>query len=194
MGLGVEPRPADAGSVPSAVGERPYLLCLGRVDDGKGTAMLARFFAAHKERHPGPLALVYAGPVVHRPPAHPDIVVLGEVDEGAKWALLGGARALVNPSGYEAFSIVVVEAWFAGTPVVVNAGCAATREHCERSGGGLWFGGFAEFEAVVEMITTDDGLRAALEQRGRRYAEAHFRWPRIIDRYQAFLEGVAEHA
>jgi glycosyltransferase involved in cell wall biosynthesis len=194
MGLGVEPRPADPARIPADVGERPYLLCLGRVDDGKGTAVLARFFAAYKDRHPGPLALVYAGPVVHRVPAHPDVVVLGEVDEDAKWALLAGARALVNPSGYEAFSIVVIEAWFAGTPVLVNAGCAATREHVARSGGGLWFGGFAEFEAVVDRLTADAALRSALVHRGRGYAEANFRWPRIIDRYQAFLEGVAEHA
>ena len=92
------------------------------------------------------------------------------------------------------FSLVVVEAWFAGVPVLVNAGCAATREHCERSGGGLWFGGFAEFEVALERLTADDALRAVLVQRGRRYAEANFRWPRIIDRYQAFLGGVAEHA
>jgi glycosyltransferase involved in cell wall biosynthesis len=194
MGLGVEPWPADPAAVPAAVGERPYLLCLGRVDDGKGTSVLARFFAAYKERHPGPLALVYAGPVVHPVPPHPDIVVLGEVDEPAKWALLGGARALVNPSGYEAFSLVVIEAWFAGTPVVVNAGCAATREHCERSGGGLWFAGYGEFEAVIQRLTADEALRAELVRRGRGYAEANFRWPRIIDRYQAFLGGVAEHA
>jgi glycosyltransferase involved in cell wall biosynthesis len=89
---------------------------------------------------------------------------------------------------------VVIEAWLAGVPVLVNAGCAATREHCERSGGGLWFGGFAEFEVAVERMTADGALRDEMVHRGRGYAEANFRWPRIIDRYQAFLGGVAEHA
>ncbi len=33
---------------------RPYLLCLGRVDDGKGARALGRFFAAFKRRRPRP--------------------------------------------------------------------------------------------------------------------------------------------
>jgi glycosyltransferase involved in cell wall biosynthesis len=131
--------------------------------------------------------------VVHPVPAHPDVVVLGEVAEAVKWGLLRRAEALVNPSGFEAFSLVVVEAWTAGIPVVVNAGCAATREHCERSRGGLWFGGYADFEAVLDRLTADADLRTRLAQRGRDYAEAHFLWPRIIERYQTFLRGVAEH-
>ena len=79
-----------------------------------------------------------------------DIVVTGMIDDAAKWALLRGARALVAPSPHESFSLTVVEALTAGVPVLVNAACGATREHCERSGAGLWFEDFAEFEAGVE--------------------------------------------
>ena len=52
----------------------------------------------------------------------------------------------------------VAEAWSARTPVVVNAGCAATVEHCRRSGGGLRFDGFGEFEVVVDRLAADAGL------------------------------------
>ena len=38
------------------------------------------------------LRLVFAGPVVNEPPAHPDIVTPGAVDEAVKWGLLRGAR------------------------------------------------------------------------------------------------------
>jgi glycosyltransferase involved in cell wall biosynthesis len=113
------------------------------------------------------------------------------VDDVAKWGLLRGARALVAPSPYEAFSIVVVEALTAGTPVLVNALCGATREHVEQSGAGLWFGDFAEFEVVVARVCEDDALHAAMAANGRRYVEANFRWPVILDRYCGFLEGVA---
>ena len=67
-----------------------------------------------------------------------------------------GATALVSPSPWEAFSLVVAESWSAGTPVVVNAGCAATVEHCRRSGAGLSFAGFGEFEAVVDRLYRDE--------------------------------------
>ena len=107
--------------------DRPFLLCLGRVDDGKGARLLAECFAQYKERRAGPLALVFAGPVVNAPPAHPDIIVTGAVDEDVKWGLLRAAQALVSPSAFESFSIVLLEAWTVGTPAFVNSRCEVTR-------------------------------------------------------------------
>ena len=197
MGLGVEPAEGEPVAARKAVGldgGEPFLLCLGRVDDGKGAALLARFFAAFKARRPGPLKLVFAGPVIDRPPAHNDILMAGPVDEAVKWGLLRGADALVSPSPFEAFSIVVVEAWTAGTPVMVNASCLATTEHVRRSGGGVAFGGYGQFEVAVERLVGDAGLRAALAGRGGAHVERHFTWPVILDRYRRFLERAAARA
>ena len=196
MGLGCEPAEGDEHGARRALGlgEEPYLLCLGRVDDGKGTGALARFFAAYKSRHPGPLKLVLAGPVLDRPPPHADIVVAGPVGETVKWGALRGAVALVSPSAFEAFSIVVVEAWTAGVPVLVNALCAATSEHVTRSGGGLAFAGYGQFEVAVERLLADPSLHHALAARGRAHAERLYSWPVIIDRYRGFLERAAERA
>jgi glycosyltransferase involved in cell wall biosynthesis len=171
-------------------GNKPYLLCLGRVDGHKGTTLLAELFAAYSQRHPGPLRLVFAGPVVDAPPAHSQIDLLGPVDEEDKWALLQGAVALVSPSAWEAFSLVVAEAWSARTPVLVNAACAATVEHCRRSGGGLAFAGFGEFEGLVELVSSDPDVRGTLGRRGRAYVDRWFRWPRVVDRYAAFVTSV----
>ena len=44
--------------------------------------------------------------------------MLGPVDEATKWSLLRHAEALVSPSPYESFSLVLMEAWQAGTPVL----------------------------------------------------------------------------
>jgi glycosyltransferase involved in cell wall biosynthesis len=107
---------------------------------------------------------------------------------------LRGARALVAPSPTESFSLTVVEGLTAGAPVIVNAVCGATREHCERSGAGLWFADFREFEAVVLRVTTDDALHATMVRNGARYVEANFRWPGILNRYCAFVEGFARVA
>ena len=192
LGLGVEPAAGDAGAAAAALGlgDRPYLLCVGRVDDGKGVRTLTRFFTAYKDRHPGPLALVLLGPVVDRPEPHPDIVVTGPVSEDVKWGALRRALALVNPSGYEAFSLVLIEAWSAGVPVLVNARCAATREHVERSAGGFAFDGYARFEVALERLVADSALRGALAAAGEAYVAEWFLWPTVIDRYTAFLEGV----
>ena len=193
LGLGVEPGPGDPAAAAEALGlgDRPYLLYVGRVDDGKGVRTLSRFFAAYKERHPGPLALVLAGPVVDRPATSPDVVVPGVVDEAVKWGALRGATAVVNPSGYEAFSLLLIEAWSAGVPVVVNAHCTATSEHVARSGGGLAFDSYARFEVVLERLTADATLRTALAEAGAAYVGASFLWPSLIDRYTRFLCAVA---
>lgn len=194
MGLGADPRPGTPDAARSALGldDRPYLLCIGRVDDGKGTRTLAEFFAAFRGRHPElALQLVLAGPVVHEPPAHPDVVVTGPVDEAVKWGLLRGALLLVNPSAFEAFSIVLIEAWSAGVPVLVNARCPATSEHVQRSGGGLAFDGYAAFDAALAALVDHPGRRHALAAGGRAYVDAFYRWPAIIERYGAFLERVA---
>jgi glycosyltransferase involved in cell wall biosynthesis len=195
LGLGIEEGPGspeDAREV-FGVGDAPYLIYVGRLDDGKGTGMLARFFATFKERHPGPLKLVLAGSIADEPLPHPDIVVTGPIDEATKWGGLRGSIALVSPGAFEAFSLIVIEGWTAGVPVVVHGRCGPTKEHCERSGGGLWFDGYATFEAVIGRLAADGPLRTELARRGRAYVDAEFRWPTIIKRYAAFLEDVANH-
>lgn len=196
VGLGSDPGPGDAPAarVAVALGDRPYLLCLGRVDGGKGSTTLARFFVEYKRRHPGDLALVFAGPVVHAPEPHPDVIVAGSVPESVKWGLLRGAAALVSPSAYESFALVLIEAWNVDTPVLVNGRCAVTVEHCRRSRGGLWFSGFPSFEAEVERLVGSPELGPSLAAAGARYVDAHYRWPAIIDRYTAFLEAVGNDA
>ena len=191
LGLGVDDRTPAVDPDGAPAGDVPYLVCLGRVEGRKGTSLLARLFAEYKRRRPGPLRLVLAGPVVEAPADHRDIDIVGPVSEDEKWRLLAGARALVSPSPWEAFSLVVAEAWSARLPVVVIASCAATVEHCRNSGGGLSFTDYGEFEAIIDLVTTDDGERARLGGRGRAYVDRWFRWPRVVDRYAAFVESVA---
>ena len=152
--------------------------------------MLADYFAEYKSRHPGDLALAFVGPVSAAAPDHPDIVVTGTVSEADKWDVLADAQVMVTPSAYESFSLVVLEAWTLGVPVLVNGGCAATMEHCTRSGGGLWFDSYRSFEATVDRLSGDPSLRAELGESGRRYTARNYLWPSIIDRYTTFLSAV----
>jgi glycosyltransferase involved in cell wall biosynthesis len=193
LGLGVsEPSGTGRhGGTVAGVGDRPYVVSVGRVDEHKGSAMLARFFLKYKERHPGPLALVLVGPVVCEIPDHPDIVLTGVVDEPDKWDITAGALAAISPSALESFSLVVLEAWVAGVPAVVNATCEPTREHCERSGGGCWFGSYTQFEVVLERLVADPALRARLAGNGRRYVDRLYQWPHLIRRYAGFLDEVS---
>lgn len=192
IGLGVieaAGRPADARAA-TGLGDRPYLLCLGRVDAGKGTVLLQRFFVAFKQRHPGPLALLFVGPVVDAVAPHPDIVVAGAVDEAVKWGALRGAEVVVSPSPLESFSLALLEGWTAGRPALVNAACHVTAGHVTASGGGLSFDSYGAFEVSLERLLADATLRAAMGAAGRDYVARRYSWPRLAQRYRAFLESV----
>ncbi|GAC1479097.1 MAG: glycosyltransferase family 4 protein [Acidimicrobiales bacterium] len=196
IGLGIDPdqgRGADPARFRAALGldDRPYLLYVGRVDDGKGVRTLAKFFTTYKRRHPGPLALVLAGAIVNPPDPHPDVIVPGPVSDADKWSAMAGASIFVNPSANESFSIVLLESWSVGTPVLVNARCPATVEHARRSHGGLAFGGYASFETALRRLLEDRRTTAAMGAAGQRYVVENFAWPVVTARYRAWLERVA---
>ena len=182
------------GRDPLGVGDRPYVCCVGRVDEGKGTPRLVSLFMRYKSQHPGPLALVLVGPVIVAPPDHPDIVVAGQVDEATKWAVLDRALALIAPSPFESFAIALLEAWSRRRPAIVNAACAATSEQCRLSGAGVTYASYDDLSEALERFQGDAVLRSSLGERGRAYVDANFRWPGLIARWGAFAESVAARA
>jgi len=190
LGIGDSAGSGRAGGDLIGLGDRPYIVSVGRVDEHKGSKMLATYFATYKERHPGPLALALVGPVAYRPDPHPDIVVTGAVDEPDKWDIVHDALVSVSASALESFSLVVLEAWVDRVPVMVNGTCGPTREHCERSGGGLWFSSYPEFEAALHRLVNDGDLRRSLGGNGRAYVDRYYQWPVLIARYAEFLDTV----
>ncbi len=172
------------------LGDEPFVVFLGRVLRSKGTHELVDFFAATRARR-GDGKLVIVGPVVDEIPSCDGIVCVGPVSEEQKFGLLAAADVLVNPSPLESFSLVVLEAWLAGTPVLVNGWCGPTRDHCVQSGGGLWYDNFVEFEVSMNRLLDDAELRSRLARAGRSYVERSFSWPAVRRRYQSLLSQIS---
>lgn len=197
LGLGVDPQLGDPEGFRAAhpvIGDRPYLVCLGRVDPGKGSTLLSQWFVEYKRRRPGPLALVFVGPIVEPVVEHDDVVMTGSVTEAQKWGALRSAEINVSPSAYEAFSLALIEGWAAERPALVNAACVATTEHVVASGGGLTFDGYASFEAALDRLRTDERTARQLAVHGQQYVDERFRWPALMERYGRFLEQASERA
>ena len=196
-GVGLELSEAEAGASAEdfrarfGIGDDPYLLYLGRLDPHKGTTELHSFFRAYKARHPGPLRLVVVGQQVHPLEPHDDVVMTGWVDEQVKHEALAGALALVHPSYFESYSIVLTEAWAHGKPALVQGHCAVLDGQVRRSGGGLPYRGFPEFEAAVELLESEPALASGLGAAGLRYVERHYRWDTVLGDYVEFLDFVA---
>ena len=169
------------------LGEAPYLLYVGRVDPAKGSEELVNFFAAYKARHPGPLKLAIVGEAVRSLDPHPDVLVTGFIDDALKESALAGCLALALPSYFESFSMILTEAWAHGKAALVQGHCEVLEGQCRRSGGGIPYRGFPEFEAALEVLGEDRGLRDRLGAAGRRFVEERYAWDTVLDRYERLL-------
>ena len=184
VGVGIEPRGAGAASKRS---RPPTLLYVGRREPDKNTPQLIDYFVRYKNRHPGELRLAFIGagdPL----PRRSDLI---EIE--ADWtsdAMYRDADVFCQPSTNESFSIVLMQAWLAELPAVVHGDCAVTREHCERSNGGLWYRSYVEFEALLDRLLASPDLRGQLGRNGREYVEREYSWDAVLRRFDAALEEI----
>ncbi|HWG74436.1 MAG TPA: glycosyltransferase family 4 protein [Acidimicrobiales bacterium] len=181
----------------AGLGERPYLLYVGRVTAGKGAPELVDMFTAYKARRGGRLALVLVGEaerglVGPGPDRGGDVIATGFVDDVTRSDAMAGALALVVPSHFESFSMVLCEAWAQGCPAIVQGASDVLAGQALRSGAGIPYRGRSEWEAAVDLLIDEPALGARLGDAGRRYVAKRYRWDTVLDRYERLL-GLAMH-
>lgn len=186
VGMGMEPFEAD----PRAFAERrglavPYVIYSGRREDGKGTPLLCDYMTAFRARTGLDIKLVLtgSGDIPAPPELWPHVIDLGFVSDREKWEAMAGAVAFVHPSIMESFGIVLLESWMARTPALVRADSRVLRWQCERSGGGLWFRNYVEFELELLALLERPALRSALGRAGCQYVRQTYAWPIIEQRF-----------
>ncbi|MBX7144087.1 MAG: glycosyltransferase family 4 protein [Oligoflexia bacterium] len=200
VGMGFEPYADEyvSGLRPYFDSDFPYVLYVGRKETGKNAHLLLDYFCAAKDRFPelSDLRLVIAGAGsfddLERPTARKrqDIVDVGHVTEDEKRRLIRHARALCQPSTNESFSIVLMEAWMLGTPVLVNAACEVTKHHVIESGGGLYFGSAADFAAVLGELSVSAELRNDLSAAGLDYVRTKYAWSEVLLRFDRVMQNL----
>jgi glycosyltransferase involved in cell wall biosynthesis len=172
------------------LGDAPYLLYVGRVDPAKGAAELLDYFDHYKRRNPGPLRLVLLGEQVVEFERRSDVVVTDFVDGTTRDDALAGTLALVQPSYFESFSLVLNEAFAQGRPALVQGRCTVLAGHAHRSGAAIPYSGFAEFEAALDLLLERPGLADEMGEAGRQYVTRDYQWETVLDRYEQLLERV----
>lgn len=167
----------------------PFLLYAGRKADGKNLPLLLEYFAAYRRMTAENLHLVLLGGGKAEIPAECRAFVhdLGYVPAQDKYDACAAALLLCQPSIHESFSLVVMESWLCGRPVLVHGGCAVTRTFVTQARGGLYFGTFAEFAACIRFLHDHPVIAAQMGQNGRCYVFSHFAWEDVIRRYLAFF-------
>jgi glycosyltransferase involved in cell wall biosynthesis len=163
----------------------PFVVYVGRIDANKGCADLFRHFIEYGNRSSQPLDLVLIGTPVLPIPTHPRIKHLGFVPDQDKFDAIAAAELLVMPSPYESLSMVALEAWALGRPVLASARCDVLVGQCLRSNAGLYYEDAREFGAALDRILSDPPLRDTLGRNGRAFFARHYSWP-VIER--AYLD------
>jgi glycosyltransferase involved in cell wall biosynthesis len=161
----------------------PFIVYVGRIDANKGCVELFRHFIEYVDRSSRRLDLVLIGTPVLPIPEHPRIKHLGFVSDQDKFDAVAGAELLVMPSPYESLSMVALEAWALGRPVLASARCDVLVGQCVRSNAGLYYGDAREFAAALDRILSDRTLADTLGRNGRAFFDRHYSWPAIERKY-----------
>lgn len=182
---------ADAGRFREKYGVGgPFVLYAGRKDAGKRVDELIRYFVRYKQSRPSDLRLVLLGGGRIELPSE-EILDLGFVPAQDKYDAYAAARAFCNPSQMESFSIVIMESWMAGTPVLVNGHCEVTTDFVKKAGGGLYYTCYGQFAAALDYLLEHEDTARRMGASGRAFVRENFAWDVIVDRYTRYFEALA---
>ncbi|MFO0964766.1 MAG: glycosyltransferase [Gemmataceae bacterium] len=163
---------AEHDRAPDPRRPRPAIVYCGRYTPEKNVALLLEQAARYRAEHPDRFDFIFMGAGSVRLPGW--VTDLGQVDERRKAEILRAATALAQLSERESLSLVILEAWREGTPVIVNRNCAVLRGQVERSGGGFAVDGYAEFAAALDRLWNEPGEADRLGRRGQAYVEERY--------------------
>jgi glycosyltransferase involved in cell wall biosynthesis len=166
----------------------PFAIYVGRIDKNKGCPELFDYFKEYAANTYSRLTLVLIGHPLLEIPKHPRIRHLGFVDDTDKFDAIAAADTLIMPSYYESLSMVALEAWALGRPVLANGRCDVLKGQCLRSNAGLFYESGAEFVETLSAIERQRWLSHALGRNGRQFYREQYDWPVIERKYLQMFE------
>jgi glycosyltransferase involved in cell wall biosynthesis len=166
----------------------PFAVYVGRIDQNKGCKELFEFFQGYLADPAGKLSLILIGNTLLPIPEHKRIRHLGFLDDTDKFDAMAAADVLIMPSYYESLSMVALEAWALGRPVLANGKCDVLKGQCLRSNAGLFYESLGEFIGTLEAIEQNRWLAGSLGRNGRQFFRDHYDWPIIERKYLEMFE------
>lgn len=174
--------------------EGPFVLYAGRRTPGKNTPLLLDYWQRYRREsgRPGRLVCIGGGEAAIPVGMEQDVIDLGYVPAQDKYDAYAAATVFCQPSVNESFSIVIMESWLAGTPVLVHGRCLVTTDHCRQANGGLYFTNYEEFAGCLDFYFENGEIAKKIAEQGRRYVLANFQWPMIVEKYKQLIARISE--
>jgi len=170
----------------------PFAIYVGRIDENKGCKELFEFFGGYLREQAGTLSLALIGQSLLPIPEDRRIRHLGFLDDTDKFDAMAAAELLIMPSYFESLSMVALEAWALGRPVLDNAKCDVLKGQCIRSNAGLYYAGAEEFVETLRAIERHKWLAGSLGRNGRQFFREQYDWPVIERKYLDMFERLSK--
>ena len=161
----------------------PVALYGGRIDPGKGCEELVEYFSSYVNAG-GDASLVLMGVKLMPLPEEPFIRFAGRLSDQERTQALEAATVVVVPSPYESLSLLALESFAVGTPILANARSEVLVDHCQKSNAGLYYADRDEFDECLRVLVADNRLRATMGGNGRDYVRKNYRWDVIVAKYE----------
>ena len=120
-------------------------------------------------------------------PEEPFVRFAGMLSETERLDALEAATVVAVPSPYESLSLLALEAFAVGTPILANARSDVLTDHCQRSNAGLYYADRDEFIECLKLLVSNTDLRATMGRNGQAYVRANYSWDTILDKYERMI-------
>ena len=167
----------------------PVALYGGRIEPGKGCEELIEHFSAYAQSG-GDATLTLMGIKLMPLPEESFVRFAGKLSEQERFDALEAATVVIVPSPLESLSLLALEAFAVGTPILANGRSEVVVDHCRRSNAGLYYGDQDEFVECLKLLLVDERLRLAMGRKGQDYVQNHYRWDVILDKYERLISSI----
>jgi glycosyltransferase involved in cell wall biosynthesis len=152
----------------------PYLVYAGRYSEHKNLPFLLEFAQRYNETYPNRFTFVFMGEGEVRIPKASWARDLGFVEESIKRDIFAEAAALIQLSHFESLSLVALESWAQGTPVVASRDCDVLAGHIQRCGGGRAIESYEAFADALDHLWEHPEAWQALGLQGQQYVRERY--------------------
>jgi glycosyltransferase involved in cell wall biosynthesis len=171
----------------------PFALYGGRIDPGKGCEEMFEYFKNFLDDG-GDVNLVLMGTKLMPLPDDPRVRFAGMLPDEERLNALEAASVVIVPSPHESLSLLALEAFAVGTPVLANARSEVLVDHCRQSNAGLYYADRWEFSEALKLILSNPSLAALMGQNGKAYVNQHYRWSTILTKYERMFTRLRLHS
>ncbi len=154
--------------------DAPYLVYCGRYSRQKNLPALLDYARRYHESQPERFRFVFLGQGEVSIPGEDWARDLGFIDDISKRDILAGAAAVVQLSRYESLSLVALEAWAQGVPVLASQSCTVLASQLSRCGAGRAVDSFEAFAAALDDLWQRPQQWQIMGQQGRQYVQSQY--------------------